>query len=121
MCMCFDKGMYIPNPRIIPRCNHQNNPCKPLATPAPIPASFLATFRQHFRGSCFPRSGFTWPGGFFREATARIHLIDGKVLVKNAKGQLLLEGEAEVGFWDSLWALMENELNVSYRATKADF
>lgn len=54
------------------------------------------------------------------EATARVHLIDGKVLVKNAKGELLLEGEAPAGFWNSLWSLMENELDVSYRATKTD-
>ncbi len=55
------------------------------------------------------------------EATVRVHLTDGKVIVKNAKGVLLLEGDATAGFWDSLWSVMERELDVSYRATAADF
>ena len=55
------------------------------------------------------------------EATLRIHLIDGKVIVKNAKGHLLMEGTAKNGLWDALWKQLCNRVDVSYRATAKDF
>ena len=55
------------------------------------------------------------------EATVRVHLIDGKIIVKNAKGVLLLEGEAEDGFWNSLWECLHTGVDVTYRATAKDF
>ncbi len=55
------------------------------------------------------------------EATLRIHIIDGNVIVKNAKGQLLMEGVAEKGLWAALWRQLHNRVDVSYRATAKDF
>ena len=39
MCMCFDSGMNRENPRITPRCSHQERPCRPPAKSWPTPAS----------------------------------------------------------------------------------
>jgi len=55
------------------------------------------------------------------EATLRIHLIDGEVIVKNAKGNLLMEGTAKKGLWNALWKQLDNRVDVSYRATAKDF
>lgn len=57
------------------------------------------------------------------EATLRIHLRDGEITVKNAKGAVLLEGTAFAGFWNELWAAVTNsqKIDVAYRATTADF
>ena len=57
------------------------------------------------------------------EATLRIHLIDEKVIVKNAKGHLLMEGTVKKkGLLDALWKQLEgNRVDVSYRATAKDF
>ena len=55
------------------------------------------------------------------EATLRIHLIDGKVIVKNARGHLLMEGVAKNGLWNALWKQLDNHVDASYRAASKDF
>lgn len=61
------------------------------------------------------------PGRDRGEGAANIYLLDGQISVRNQAGDLLLEGIAKDGFWDSLWALMENNLRVTYRVTRNDF
>ncbi len=49
------------------------------------------------------------------EATLRIHLIDGEVIVKNAKGRLLMKGTSKKGLWGDLWKVLGSRVDVNYR------
>lgn len=55
------------------------------------------------------------------EADLRIKLTAGKITVKNARGELLMEGTAKAGLWNGLWAQLRDRVDVRYRATAKDF
>ena len=56
------------------------------------------------------------PGMDMGESAIRISLLNGKVVVYHGfTDEVLAEGVAKDGFWDSLWSHIEGNLKITYR------